>query len=76
MSFVLSFFSHIILGNAFPSADQDNETRLSFDLSEVSLNGSELLMSELHLFKRRMPEKHIGSHLCEITIYGASFENG
>lgn len=61
------------VGNAFATSYYDNETRLSFDLSEVSSLGTELLMSELHLFKRRLLEKELGSNLCQVTIYDATF---
>lgn len=63
-------------GNAFATGNYDNETRLSFDLSEVSSHGTELMMSELHLFKRRLPEKQLGSNLCEITIYAVTCTHG
>lgn len=53
-----------------------NETHLSFDLSEVSTQGTSLMLSDLHLFKRRMPEKKLGSNLCQITIYASIFING
>lgn len=59
---------------AFPNPN--NETRLSFDLSEVSLRGIELMMSELHLFKRKLPEKHLASNLCVITVYAPTLLNG
>lgn len=64
------------IGNAFATAKYDNETRLSFDLSEVSSHGTELMMSELHLYKRRLPEKRLSSNLCEITIYAVTFIDG
>ncbi|XP_055321702.1 protein 60A-like [Sitodiplosis mosellana] len=60
--------------NAFPNPE--NETRLSFDLSGAHLNGIELMMSELHLFKRQLPEKHFASNPCVITIYALTFPNG
>lgn len=53
-----------------------NETHLSFDLSEVSTQGTSLMLSDLHLFKRRMPEKKLGSSLCQITIHAAISING
>lgn len=61
-------------GNTIPG--YQNETHLSFDLSEVASHETTLLLSDLHLFKRRMPEKKLGSNLCQITIYAASFIDG
>lgn len=62
------------LGDAFPNPK--NETRLSFDLSGAVLNEIELITSELHLYKRKLPEKHLALNLCIITIYKPSFLNG
>lgn len=56
--------------------DYQNETHLSFDLSELSTQGTRLMLSDLHLFKRRMPEKKLGSNLCQITVYAAISING
>lgn len=68
------FFRGRSIGNTLPG--YQNETHLSFDLSEVSSHGTKLLLSDLHLFKRRMPEKELGSNLCQITIYVPTFFNG
>lgn len=68
------FFLLVKPGNTIRGSQ--NETHLSFDLSEVSTQGTSLMLSDLHLFKRRMPEKKLGSNLCQITICGATFING
>ncbi|XP_031632690.1 protein 60A-like [Contarinia nasturtii] len=60
--------------DAFPNPK--NETRLTFDLSEVSLDGITLLMSEFHLYKRPLPEKHLASKPCLITVYATTVVDG
>lgn len=65
------------IGNNLPTVQRDsNSTRLSFDLSEVSTNGTSLLMSELHLYKRRLPENDLQSSFCMITIYAVTVVDG
>lgn len=75
---IVPFFSWCVIlfeaGNIIQ--DYQNETHLSFDLSEVSTQETNLMLSDLHLFKRRMPEKSLGSNLCQITIYASIFING
>lgn len=63
-------------GNALSSHGHDNGTRLSFDLSEVSPNTTQSLMSELHIYKRRVPGNYFNSNLCIITIYAITVVDG
>lgn len=67
-------FSALQTDDAFPNPA--NETRLSFDLSKVSINEIKLLMSELHVFKRGTNVHHLASSPCLIIIYAVTFVSG
>lgn len=73
---IINLFFYCLTGNALSSYGHNNGTRLSFDLSEISPNTTQSLMSELHIYKRRAPGNIFNSNLCIITIYAKTVVDG